>query len=200
VNQPVSFVADGGVHFVAVDAVALVDVPEHGEAGSDPRHRREEIGAAHILAVHGAVRDPFRRAVRDQHVDAPGNEGPLRGDLRAALQVEGPVEEPGLPGRAPEAQAPEGDVRVAEVVDACGQERSREFRLPLEQEVVVPRHHDLVRVGLEAQPHAKGRDLGGGSAHGEIARVDEDVARGQDQGLLLIVRIRNQDQPHRTLV
>jgi hypothetical protein len=83
-------------------------------------------------------------------------------------------------------------------MDVAGQEGSRELRLALEQKVVVPGHHDLVRMRLQAEPRPEGRDLEVGPSHGEITRMNEGIADRQVERPLLIVSVGNQYEPHRT--
>lgn len=98
-------VAGGRVHednlTVRRDAVALVYVPKHVVPGLDALlHRRQQLNAAgaHPRAAQVAVADGGR--VRHQDVQVLRDLLPLFQAVLAALHVERPLAELGLPGRA----------------------------------------------------------------------------------------------------
>ena len=80
--------------------MGLVNVPEDVKARARAPRCSTELLATDILALLGPVEHEMGRAVGDQDIDVRRNQVPFRAKLCTALEVEGYVEEPWLPGRA----------------------------------------------------------------------------------------------------
>jgi glycosyltransferase involved in cell wall biosynthesis len=142
--------------------VALSDIPAF----------RDQVGFLGTRAEFFDPRDPReipeaeRRAVRDQHVDSRGDQIPLGLDLLASRQVERPVVELRLPGRAPDPQSLDRHLFVLQVVDACVLEPFGRYAIVLEAEVVVAGNDHFVRMRHRLQPGQGLGNLGQFAAHG----------------------------------
>ena len=96
--------------------VAMVNVAEDMEPRARALRRGTQLLAADILARLGPVEHELRRAVGDQDIDVRRYQVLLLAKLCAAFEVEGHVEEPWLPGRAPEGHSLDLDAAVQEIV------------------------------------------------------------------------------------
>ena len=96
--------------------VAMVNVAVDMKSRARALRCVTQLLAADILARLGPVEHELGRAVGNQDIDVRRYQVSLLAKLCAALQVEGHVEEPWLPGRAPEGHSPDLDAAVQEIV------------------------------------------------------------------------------------
>ena len=96
--------------------MALVNMPEDVKPRAYAPCHSKELLAADILAPCAPVEHAMGRAMGDQDIDVRRNQVPLLAKLCAALEVEGHVKEPWLPGRAPKGHSPDLDAAVREIV------------------------------------------------------------------------------------
>jgi hypothetical protein len=86
--------------FVASHAVSLMNVPKDVDFGLDPLDHLQQILTTYPLSLDGLISVAERWSMGDQDICIFGYEIPLGSDLRTALEVECPIEEPRLPGAA----------------------------------------------------------------------------------------------------
>ena len=155
----------------APPAVALVNVPEDVKPRAYAPCRGKELLAAAIFALRAPVEHAMGRAMGDQDIDVRRNQVPLLAKLCAALEVEGHVEEPGLPGRAPEGHTPDLDAAVQEIV-AAGEYLRIQTWVHLQTSVVVSRDRHLVPVRQAPEELPEQSRFGSLALAAEVARMD----------------------------
>ena len=117
------------------------------------------------------------RAMGDQDIDVRRNQVPLLAKLCAALEIEGHVEEPWLPGRAPKGHSPDLDAAVQEIV-ATGEYLRTQAWVRLQTSVVVSGDHHLVPMRQAAEEFPEQFRLDSLALAAEIARMDQHVTVG----------------------
>ena len=115
------------------------------------------------------------RAMGDQDIDVRRYQVPLLAKLCAALEVEGHVKEPWLPGRAPIGHSPNLDAAVQEIV-ATGKSLWTQTQVRLQTSVVVSRDRHLVPVRQAAEEFPERSRFGSLALAAEVARMDQHVA------------------------
>ena len=175
--------------------MALVNVSEDVKPRACASCRGKELLAADILARCGPVEHAMGRAMGDQDIDVRRNQVPLLAKLCAALEVEGHVKEPWLPGRAPKGHSPDLDAAVQEIV-ATGEYLRTQPWVRLQTSVVVSRDHHLVLVRQAAEELPEQFRLDSLALAAEIARMDQHVTVGDADLPVQAVGVTEKNQTH----
>ena len=117
------------------------------------------------------------RAMGDQDIDVRRNQVPLLAKLCAALEVEGHVKKPWLPGRAPKGHSPDLDAAVREIV-TTGEYPWTQAWVRLQTSVVVSCDRHLVPVRQAAQELPERSRFDSLALAAEVARMDLHVTVG----------------------
>lgn len=137
-------------------SVRLVNVAEQVEAelseGGEPLAQRLTSSRLRGI-VGGEIEDAMGWTMRDEDVHVFGNKGPFLSEPTSAVEIEGPVPEPGLPGAAPDLESLDLDAAVAQVGDVGRDECFRHTGIALEEEVVIAGDEELVLVRETAEPN-----------------------------------------------
>jgi len=149
-----------------------------------------------MILLEGQIPNPIGGTVSYQHVCILWDQLPLGSDLRAALEIERPIVEPGLPGTAVELDTVDDHIQILEV-NAIGQELLAGFLVLFKAEVMVAGNHDLVGVGQGTQEVIELFDVIQSAVPGEVAGVDEDVAFGDFERSVESVGVCNSDEFHK---
>lgn len=169
-------------------AMPIVDMPKYVESR---QHSREAVRKMLTpqWATRGCfnlkcgrlrpdfVQGPVGWTVRDEDVRSKRNLTPLFTKRRtSSRQVEGPIHEPGLPGRAPNLQAFNLAAGILKVDHIRFQVCARKLRLFLEEPVVIASNDDLPSVWQAIQPLGKFVNLPLRPGIAEITGMNQDIA------------------------
>ena len=175
--------------------MAMVNVPEDAKPQARALRCGTKLLAADILARLGPVEHAMGRAVGGQDIDVRRNQVPLLPKLCAALEVEGHVKEPWLPGRAPEGHSLDLDAAVQEIV-TTGEYLRTQTGVRLQASIVVSGDHHLVPVRQAAEELPERSRFDGLALAAELARMDEHVAVGNADLPVQAVGVTEKNQAH----
>lgn len=175
-------------------AVALVNVAEDVQLGTDALERQRQLFTANGLTSHRRIEDSVRRSVRQKDIGSTRNLGPDLTQRGSAIGVERPVKEARLPRTSIDPQAVQR-ARFILQIDRAGQQAARIGHL-FKQKVVIARDDDFVTMRKAAEPVVKVGDFSASSSSGEVAGTDEQVPFGNAQLSVLSVGVADADNPH----